>query len=94
MKKNHSAIVLLGCVLSVQPVLSPAVNAADDIRAYSVDARERGTDNGFWTIPPMSRQWGIPEKTPHWTIPSFSQHWGIPQQSGHWTIPRSADDMK
>jgi len=94
MKKKPPAIVLLGCLLSALVVLSPAVSAAEDTGAHSADARERGGDNGFWTIPPFSRLWGRPAMTHHWTIPSISQRWGVPQGSGRWTIPRTADDMK
>ena len=94
MKKNHPATILLGCLLSVQPVLSPAVSAAEDTRTYPDDASGRGADDGFWTIPAISRQWGRPARTHHWTIPSISQRWGDPPGSGHWTIPRTADDMK
>jgi len=71
-KKNRLAIFLLGCLLSAQPVLSTAVNAAEYTGAYPADNHERGTDSGFWTIPPISRRWGMPARRHHWTIPSIS----------------------
>jgi hypothetical protein len=94
MKKTHPSVVLLGCLLAVLPVLSPAVSAAEDARAYPADEGGRAAEDVFWTIPPINRQWERPARTQHWTLPSTTRRWNNPQGPLRWTIPRSADDMQ
>ena len=84
MKKTRILSVLLTGLMTALPALSPVV-IADEYRSDQ-DARQ-------WTIPPINKRWGIPQRSSEWTIPPINKRWGVPQRSSHWTIPRTADDM-
>jgi len=88
MKRSQLAGTLLAGILPALVTLSPVVLADG-----SVDEHRSIQSDRQWTIPPINKQWGIPQRSSHWTIPPINKQWGIPQRSGNWTIPRTADDM-
>ncbi|MDX1697540.1 MAG: hypothetical protein R3308_04595 [Thiohalobacterales bacterium] len=96
MKKMHKALAALAASMTILFVMSPAVSAAEYIKMprEKHDAVDSGTTRSsvtpgaaHWTIPPVTRQWGNPQRPADWTIPSFVRQWDAPQRSSDWRIP-------
>jgi len=93
MKKSQLFRGLLAGLTSALFVMSPAAFAAEPVKEHQLGPGTFNTGTRHWTIPPVSRQWGIPRRSAHWTIPPITRQWENPQRPMSWTIPRSANSV-
>ena len=91
-------VQLLGTLLTrLIPALAilPLTGFADvSVNEHRMSQNVVNANTRQWTIPSISKRWGIPQRSSQWSIPPISKQWGIPQRSSQWTIPRSASTLK
>jgi hypothetical protein len=63
MKESQQHSIITACLLPALLALSPAVFAKDTAARYDKQINVATSDPVFWSIPPISRQWGIPLST-------------------------------
>lgn len=93
MKTSQLLTAILARLIPALIVLSPTVFADELVTERHSNQNALNTSTRHWTIPPVSKQWGIPPRSMHWTIPPVSKQWGNPTRPMHWTIPRSANSI-